>query len=323
MTTQRSAMFDVVKGLGIISVVMSHVYRGGTDPVAIFVRELAMWSVPMFFIVQGYFMSIGSSDWLKSTWKKIKKTYVPYIYWAVAYGVFYWITVGKTFTVMDILLGKTALHLYYMFHYMVFAVFCPLLYFLPRKARIIFLWLMVFSNLALTAILEISKTYHVSIITFSGPNPIKWWGFIAIGMLLAEYPRIKEYISQYPRRFAYGALIVAAIGLVEPYLAGNLGYLFNKVALWPLSLGLTLALAIYYSSPNPLWENTLAYLGERTFGIYLGHFFLVDYLRNVLIPGDRLLVVILIILICLGSKIVKDNLKGRIEGLWKHSNAVA
>ncbi|NLV20967.1 MAG: hypothetical protein GXY49_03140, partial [Syntrophomonadaceae bacterium] len=52
----RNPMFDVLKGLGIISVVFSHVYRGGTDPLAVFIRELAMWSVPMFFIVQGHFM---------------------------------------------------------------------------------------------------------------------------------------------------------------------------------------------------------------------------------------------------------------------------
>jgi peptidoglycan/LPS O-acetylase OafA/YrhL len=120
-----------------------------------------------------------------------------------------------------------------------------------------------------------------------------------------------------------GAVAVAAVGLIEPYLAGNLGYLFNKVALWPLSLGLTLAFAIYYSTENPIGEKTLAYLGERTFGIYLGHFFLVDPLRNQLIPGDRLLVVILIILICLGAKIVKDNLKGRIESLWKHEEGIS
>ena len=56
MSAQRNAMFDVLKGLGIISVIVSHTYRGGTDPFAVFVRDLAMWCVPMFFMVQGYFM---------------------------------------------------------------------------------------------------------------------------------------------------------------------------------------------------------------------------------------------------------------------------
>lgn len=323
MATKRNAMFDVLKGLGIISVVLSHVYRGGTDPVAIFVREFAMWSVPMFFVVQGHFMAVGSSEWLQSTWKKIKKTYVPYIYWAVAYGAFYWIVDGKPFTVMDILLGKTALHLYYMFHYMVFAIFCPLLYFIPRKARIVFLWFMVATNLVMNYICEIEKAYHVTIIHFSGPNPFKWWGFIAIGMLIAEYPRIKDYIAEHARAFVIGGLIVAVIGFVEPFLVGRVGYLFNKVAIFPLSLGLTLVFAIYYSTENPFGEQTLSYIGERTFGIYLGHFFLVDPMRNVLIHGDRFLVVVLILLICLGTKAVKDKVKGRIESFWKHDEGVS
>lgn len=306
MTSQRNPMFDVLKGLGIISVIFSHVYRGGTDPLAVFVREIAMWCVPMFFMVQGYFMS-GPTNYFQSSWKKIKKTYVPYLYWAVAYGIFYWITVGKTFTVMDLILGKTALHLYYMFYYMVFALLCPLLYLLPRTLRIGTLYFMLFSNVALTLILEISKTYHISILSWVGPNPFKWWGFIAIGMLLAEYPLVKEYITKHARAFAYGALAVFAIGLIEPYLNNTVGYLFNKVAIFPLSIGLTLALAIYYSTTNPIGVKYLSYIGNRTLGIYLGHFFLVDPLRNILIPNDRTLVALLVLFICLATKEIKDR----------------
>ena len=42
MDKERNLMFDVLKGLGIISVIFSHVYRGGKDPLAIFIRELAV-----------------------------------------------------------------------------------------------------------------------------------------------------------------------------------------------------------------------------------------------------------------------------------------
>lgn len=299
----------MVKGLGIISVILSHVYRGGTDPLAVFIREIAMWCVPMFFMVQGYFMySPQYNQWFSQSWKKVKKTYIPYLYWAVGYGLFYYFTVGKTFTVGDIILGKTALHLYYMFYYMVFALFCPLLYFLPKIWRTVILWLMIFSNIYWIYMLEISKTYHIHWISYSGPAPMKWWAFIAIGMLLAEYPQAVEYIRKHARAFFVGAVIVALIGLVEPYLNNTLGYLFNKVALFPLSLGMTLALAIYYSTENPLGKNFLTYVGTRTLGIYLGHFILVDVLRNEILPGDRFLVVVIILLTCLGVKAVKDRI---------------
>lgn len=312
MASQRSAMYDVLKGLGIISVILSHTYRGGTDPFAVFIRELAMWCVPMFFMVQGYFMS-GTKNYWQSSWKKIKKTYIPYLYWAVAYGAFYWFTVGKSFTLLDILYGKTALHLYYMFYYIIFALFCPLLYLLPRTFRIATLYLMIFSNIAITVILEISKTYHISILSWSGPNPIKWWGFIALGMLIMEYPQIKEYITKHAKAFFIGFVTLAVIGLVEPYLNNTLGYLFNKAALFPLSIGLTFALAIYYSTDNPLGEKFLSYVGARTLGIYLGHFFLVDPLRNTLLPGDRFLVAIIVLFTCLAVKEIKDRALAKIN----------
>ena len=305
MASERNYMFDVLKGLGIISVIFSHVYRGGTDPLAIFIREIAMWCVPMFFMVQGYFIT-NANNWAQSTWKKIKKTYVPYIYWAIAYGVFYWYTIGKKFTVMDIIYGKTALHLYYMFYYIIFAILCPLLYLLPKTLRRYFLYFMILSNVAVTLILEISKTYHLQIITFSGPNPLKWWGFIAIGMLLAEYPQIRDYIAKHARACFYAAIALVIIGLVEPFLNNTVGYLFNKVALFPLSIGITLALAIYYSGENRPGTRFLSFVGNRTLGIYLGHFFLVDPLRNIILPGDRALVAVIVLFTCIFAKDVKD-----------------
>ncbi len=313
----RDKMYDVLKGLGIISVVFSHVYRGGTDPLAVFVRELAMWSVPMFFMVQGNFMMVGTNkSWFESSWHKIKKSYIPYLYWAVAYGVFYYITIGKTFTVGDLILGKTSLHLYYMFYYIIFAVFIPLLYFLPKVWRRVILYLMILSNIYWIFMLEFSKIAHFHWISYSGPVPMKWWGFIAIGMLIGEYPQIRDYISQHARAFFYGGLAVAAIGLIEPYANHTLGFLFNKVALFPLSIGLTLALAIYYSREKAFAKDLLAYIGERSYGIYLAHFFLVDYLRITLIPGDRTLVVILILLICIVIKDNKDRLKKKYNINW-------
>ena len=139
MDKERNLMFDVLKGLGIISVIFSHVYRGGKDPLAIFIRELAMWCVPMFFMVQGYFMySPSYKNWFKSSWKKIKKSYIPYLIWALFYGGFYYYTIGKTFTWLDLILGKTALHLYFMFYYIVFAIFVPFYISCPNYGEDIF-----------------------------------------------------------------------------------------------------------------------------------------------------------------------------------------
>ena len=140
-----------------------------------------------------------------------------------------------------------------------------------------------------------------------GPGTYKWWGFIAIGMLLGEYKQIGAFISKHYKAFFVGAVAVAAIGLIEPYLNNTLGYLFNKVAIFPLATGVTLALAIYYSSEKAIGRDFLNYVGSRTFGIYLGHFFFVDILRNQIIPGDRALVAVIVLGICLAAKAIKDR----------------
>lgn len=312
MASQRIDMFDVLKGLGIIIVIFRHVYRGFTDPLAIFIREIAMWSVPMFFMIQGYFMS-DASNWLQSSWKKIRRNYIPYVFWALAYGAFYWITIGKTFTVMDIVYGKTALHLYFMFHYIVFALLCPLLYLLPKTVRRYFLYFMMLSNVIIIYLLEISKTYDLHILPFSGPNPLKWWGFVALGMLLVEYKQIQQYIAKHARAFFYAGIVLALIGLLIPFFNNTLGYMYNKVAIFPFSIGLTLALAIYYSTENRPSTEFLSFVGTRTLGIYLGHFFLVDPLRKILLPDDRALVAIIVLFTCIAAKDIKDWLLSKMR----------
>ncbi|NLT21093.1 MAG: hypothetical protein GXY16_08875, partial [Syntrophomonadaceae bacterium] len=82
--------------------------------------------------------------------------------------------------------------------------------------------------------------------------------------------------------------------------------LFNKVAIFPLAIGITLALAIYYSGENRPGTEFLSFVGNRTLGIYLGHFFLVDPLRNIILPGDRALVAVIILFTCIIAKDVKD-----------------
>ena len=309
----RNRMFDAIKGIAIISVVFSHTYRGFTDPTAIFIREIAMWSVPAFFILQGYFLyTPKAKPWVKNTWKKIKKAYIPYLAWAVFYGLFYYFVVGKSFTWQDIILGKTAIHLYFMFHYMLFAIFLPLLYYIPRIYRLSFIWLMIASNFLLTVILEISKAEQIRIIPYSGPNPLKWWGFVAVGMLIAEVPAIIAYYQKHPGQIKLLAMFSFLFGLGQPFLVGHIGYLFNKFALWPMSLGLMVLLAIYFSREDAFLKKGLAYLGERTFGIYLPHILILFFLQQ-WISSLRLAEVAINIFIC----VALTNCKNIAENKYK------
>lgn len=148
MHAQRNLMVDVLKGLGIISVIVSHVYRGGTDPLAVLYGKSPCGACPCF----SWSRDTTCPD-LKTTGnqvgRRLKELY-PLPLLGSVLRAFFWVTRRKAFTVTDLILGKTALHLYYMFYYMVFALLCPLLYLLPRKVRIGTLFLCFSAILRLT-----------------------------------------------------------------------------------------------------------------------------------------------------------------------------
>lgn len=315
-TGERNLAFDALKGIAIISVILSHVYRGGTDFIAVFVREIAMWSVPAFFIIQGYFMYTPKyKKYFAQSWKKIKKSYIPYIGWAIFYGLFYLYTTGKTFGISDIILGKTALHLYFMFYYILFALFFPLLYFLPKALRQSSLVVLIIINVVILGIVQYEKTTGIAVLHFSGPNPFKWAGFIALGMLAFEWETIRTWLAQYKKTIIYVSAVCFLFGIAYPYYAGITGYLFNKLALIPMALGLFMLLFYYYSKKNAILLKQFVYIGQRTFGIYLVHFIFVDPLRK-LMYMDRFLCAMLILFICLGLIILKNYSFEKIKNLF-------
>ena len=132
-------------------------------------------------------------------------------------------------------------------------------------------------------------------------------------MLLSDYKQIQQYIAKHAQTFFYAAIALAVLGLVVPFLNNTLGYMYNKVAIFPLAIGITLTLAIYYGTEYRPSTKFLSFVGTRTLGIYLGHFFLVDLLRKILLPGSRALVAIIVLFSCIAAKDIKDWFLGKMR----------
>lgn len=295
-----------------ITVVLLHVFRG-KGLVDIFIGEIGRWAVPAFFMVQGFYMNRSAlKPWLESAVGKVKKIYIPFLFYSWAYGFYFYYYDGKEFTFSDVLLGETAVHLYYVVHYMIFALTIPFLYLLPKLYMKYFMWFMVISNFAICTILEIQKFSGVRLITYSGINPLKWWGFVALGMLAAESPRLFKYIKEHRTASINIAASLAAIGTLTPYITGRIGYLYNRASLFPLAIGMTLLIIALYQKENMPGKEALIYISQRSFGIYLIHFFIVHMLKFVL--GIKILwlvavlTMVLSILILNLSKTVKSEL---------------
>ncbi|MZQ75749.1 MAG: acyltransferase family protein [Peptoclostridium sp.] len=312
MEKKRDYEIDALKGFACITVVFLHVFRG-KEYVDVFIGEIGRWAVPAFFMVQGFYMGRSAlKPWLDSAIGKFKKIYIPFLFYSLAYGVYFYYYDGKAFTFSDVLLGETAVHLYYVIHYMIFALTIPLLYMLPKLYMKYFMWFMVISNFALCTILEIQRFSGIRIITYSGINPLKWWGFVALGMLAAESPRLFKYIRENRNAAVMISTALAAIGTLLPYLTGRTGYFYNRASLFPLAIGMTLLIIALYQKEKMPGKDVLLYISQRSFGIYLIHFFIVHVLKFVLGIKTLWLVAILTMVISILILNLSKTLKSEL-----------
>ena len=195
---------------------------------------------------------------------------------------------------------------------MIFALFLPFLYRLPKRYRTFFIWVMIGSNFVICLALELQRAYGIRLISYSGFNPLKWWGFVALGMWAAERPQLLKGMKEQPNIAMFWASCIAAFGLLFPYWTGRIGYMYNRFTLFPLAIGITVLIISFFSNENIPGREALAYIGQRSFGIYLSHFFIVHLLKYVFQMEMLWLVVALVLIICLlllegGRKICKNN----------------
>jgi surface polysaccharide O-acyltransferase-like enzyme len=296
---KRNTEVDSLKGAAILTVVLIHVFRDGS-PAGILINEVGRWAVPAFFMIQGYYLKRSVlQPWFQSSFRKIKRIYLPFLAWSAAYGIYFRLVDGEAFTFLDVLLGETAVHLFFVIHYMLFALLLPLLYRLPQQVRHCCLWLMILSNFAVCLALELQRSYGIQFFTYDGINPVKWWGFVALGMLVSEHQEVADHLKR-PRPAAVLSFCgLAALGALVPFWTDTVGYMYNRWSLWPLAIGCTVSLLMLFEKEGTPGREGLAYLGRRSFSIYLLHFIIVHMFIYIL-GIDRLwLVACLTVAVCL------------------------
>ena len=87
--------------------------------------------------------------------------------------------------------------------------------------------------------------------------------------------------------------------------------MYNRFTLFPLAIGITVLIISFFSNENIPGREALAYIGQRSFGIYLSHFFIVHLLKYVFQMEMLWLVVALVLIICLllleGGRKIREN----------------
>ena len=72
MTTKRNITVDILKGCGIITVIIIHVFRG-EGIIETFIGEIGRWAVPAFFMIQGFYLHLtAQKSWWEMAFKNKK-----------------------------------------------------------------------------------------------------------------------------------------------------------------------------------------------------------------------------------------------------------
>lgn len=86
----RDRSFDILKGIGIMIMIMGHVTWGGDSELNIWYHSFHM---PLFYIISGYFFK--ETDFLGLIRKRLKSLLIPYTFWGLFFFLFDFIVNGN------------------------------------------------------------------------------------------------------------------------------------------------------------------------------------------------------------------------------------
>lgn len=295
----RNKTLDVVKGLGILLVVLAHaIGKNDVDALLLFNNGLfnvvASFYMPMFMMVSGYLVynKIGNWAWAKKHITKWIPTLLifPIIYWVVAHyfpaitDFFGLYNVGFASYITHITLsGFSGLALWYLWT----TIICYLICYLLEQSRL---------KIKLPFILQIiTFALVINIIPFNqfGFFTVKWYGmFFLIGYALHHYSMKKKlaYISllAFPlctylfnwmipyQDSEYGCF---GLSVIIPAITNGHAYLVGVMFLMAiLGTGFVYSIAMLVR-----WKPFVllfGYLGSISIGIYLLHIMFVGIVHN-------------------------------------------
>ena len=271
LTTEQSKSIQLLRGLAIIAVVFIHNTPTGTAQV--FFRPFLNFSVGLFLFLSG--MLSNSSNWNPK--KRIIKVLIPYVLWTLIYSTIYNISNPANIPIAffkNIITGKAAAVMYYIFVYCEFTLLIP---FIDRLAKSRFKYcgllitpveIVIMRSLPLIMGIEVNK--YISIVM--SISCLGWFTYFYLGYLLGnKLISINTGSKKLPLLWIISILFQFAEGGYYYYLGyENCG---TQLKLTSIISGVLFALMAYNYVIHGAAKNVrvLELLGNNSFGIYFSH----------------------------------------------------
>lgn len=312
LTTEQSKRIQVLRGLAIIAVVFIHNTPIGLAQV--FCRPFLNFSVGLFLFLSG--MLSNASNWNPK--KRIIKVLIPYVLWTLIYSVMYNIDNPVCIPIVfvkNLLIGKAAAVMYYIFIYCEFTLLIP---FIDRLAKSKFKYcgflftpieIVIMRSLPLITGLETNK-YIAIIMSISC---LGWFTYFYLGYLVGN-----KLISISPTSTNITVLWMISIlfQIAEGFYYYTLGYenCGTQLKLTSIISGVLFALMAYNYVIHGTTRNVkvLELLGDNSFGIYFSHIAVMAvighipvYTRYISYPITAVITIVLTtICVLIGKKIL-------------------
>lgn len=296
---ERVEYYDVLRGISIIAVISIHA-TGVLDNlyniskisfhIAVIWRQIVGFAVPLFLAISGYFFSnkpiLSKKQYFNFLNKQIPKVYLPMLIWSIPLlGYLLFFKNGNIFNSL-ILFFVGGFSVYYFIALIIqYYLLLPLLKRLANKRGLILSTLISFLAVNVLYFTKILGFVNIPLIIYAGPFPV-WLMFFVLGLYLGRN-RIK---SSKMKLFIF-VLIGLIISIAETYFIFKLTNSFQglgiKIGAFIYSFSVILLLFSLDFQPkrkHRLWLS-MAYIGRVSFGIYLIHIYILNYLIRNLAKG--------------------------------------
>ncbi len=311
----RNNMVQVFRALAITAVVIIHTTPLGNCQV--FCRPFINFSVATFLFLSGYLTKVDNENWWLFYKKRIIRVTIPYVIWTVLYTLASR-HIGKL--PVNLLTAKAATPMYYIFVYIQFVIFTPLLGKLA-KSRYQFLgWIIAPVSVIIFKYywLLTGTPLNPYISIFWSDSCLGWVTFYYLGLILGN--RIIE------KQFSIKILTILYLVSIVLQIAEGYGWLMlgetncgtqlKLTSILTSSLFLLIIHSTLHSSNFDIKNHFFRLLGDYSFGIYLCHMMVIKVLIYLLpcnqtIPYPITSAIVLLLSLCccyIGTKICGERI---------------
>jgi len=309
---KQQTHIQLLRGLAIIAVVLIH--NTPTGLTQVFMRPFLNFSVGLFLFLSG--LLSNACNWKPS--KRIKKIIIPYIIWTFIYCFlkdYNNLSIIPVSFFKNLITGKSAAMMYYIFVYCQFTLLMPLIDKLAKsKFKYLGFVIAPFEIIFMRTIPLMTDCYDInsSLEIIKSVSCLGWFTYFYLGYLLGNnLISIKKFVKTWKLLLVVSVLLQFAEGYWQ-YSKGivNCG---TQLKISSIFTGVCFAMLAYQfiNSEKEYNNKILKLLGDNSFGIYFSHIAVMAFLsiipfyNNMIYPLNAgIVIVVNMVFIYIGKKVL-------------------